>query len=47
MEQAYNPIRRKQVIMMKNISITTYNYKVCVITKGKTIHIKRIYKKDM
>ena len=37
MEQAYNPIRRKQVIMMKNITITTYRYKVKLVYRQKRI----------
>jgi len=40
MEQAYNPATRKQVILMrKNISITTYNYKVYIQIKNKTIKV--------
>jgi len=41
MEEAYNPYDRKQVILMKNISITTYHYKVFLQIKGKTIHIRK------
>ena len=42
MEEAYNPDKKKQVIEMKNISITTYHYKVTLETKHKTIHIRKI-----
>lgn len=42
MEEAYNPIHRKQVIVMKNMTITTYNYKVYLHTKHKTIHIRKL-----
>lgn len=42
MEQAYNPEKKKQVIEMKNISITTYHYKVYTYTKNKTIHIRKV-----
>lgn len=41
MEQAYNPIHRKQVIMMKNITITTYNYKVKLVFSSKRIYVRR------
>ena len=39
MEQAYNPSNRKQVIVMKNITITTYNYKVKLVFRPKRIVI--------
>lgn len=42
MEEAYNPDKKKQVIEMKNISITTYHYKVIIDQQGKTIHIRKI-----
>jgi len=41
MEQAYNPEKKKQVIEMKNISITTYHYKVIIVKTPKEIHIHR------
>lgn len=41
MEEAYNPYDHKQVIVMKNITITTYVYKVFLQIKGKTIHIRK------
>ena len=41
MQEAYNPHDRKQVILMKHISITTYHYKVFLQIKGKTIHVKK------
>lgn len=45
MEQAYNPATRKQVILMrKNISITTYNYKVIIRKSPKWIHVIHIRK---
>lgn len=41
-QEAYNPTTRKQVILMrKNISITTYNYKVYIEKYCKILHIKR------
>jgi len=46
MEQAYNPYNRKQVILMKRISITTYNYKVYIERIDKTIHIKKVKSKQ-
>ena len=42
MEQAYNPTNRKQVILMRKVTITTYNYKVYLETKHKTIHIRKL-----
>lgn len=41
MKQVYNPIVRKQIIVMKNITIITYNYKVYLETKNKTIRIRK------
>ena len=41
MEQAYNPIHRKQVIVMKNITITTYNYKVKLVIRQKRIVVRQ------
>ena len=37
MEEAYNPLKRKQVIVMKNITITAYNYKVKLVYRPKRI----------
>jgi len=39
MEQAYNPLKRKQVIVMKNITITTYKYRVQIKQKGNTLKV--------
>lgn len=41
MEQAYNPVTRKQVILMKDISITTYRYKVYLEIKNNIIRIRK------
>ena len=42
MEQAYNPSNRKQVIVMRrNITITTYNYKVKLVFSSKRIYVRR------